>query len=406
MIETELRARLQAIDPEYDSTVEDRAWEIVRRAYRPIPDPPLRRRWRLAVAASVSVLALAAGALAAARPPREALGRWLGEAIGLTTAPHPRPLLAGLPGGGELLVNSPAGPWIVSADGSRRYLGPYTAAGWSPHSLYLVAWRRDRLDVLNPLGQHQWTLTAPAAISVARWSPDGYRIAYTAGHSLWIVAGDGTGRRELLADDAAVAPAWQPHTGTAHRIASVGVSGEISVLDADSGTPIWRVTARPGIQQLLWAPGGTRVLAVWSDRLELYDSQGRLLAGTVLPAGLTIRQAAFAPSGVRVGLVIRNAGLAGDSVWVLAASRRGLHQAPQILFSAGAQLNAINWSPDHLWLLASSPSADQWLFIRIRQPLRLQAISHISASFAAGHRGAKGFPTLAGWQLRAYRRAG
>jgi hypothetical protein len=398
MIENELRARLRAIEPDNDPAAEDRAWEVVRSAHRSVTSPRRQRNWRLALAAAASALALTAGALAAARPPREALGRWLREAVGLTATPRPRPLLAGLPGGGQLLVNAPAGPWIVSADGHRRYLGPESAGAWSPHGLYVVAWRSNQLDALNPLGRRQWTLTAPGAISVARWSSDGYRIAYTAGHSLWIVAGDATGNHQLSADVAGVAPAWQPHTGTAHRIAFVSPSGDIRVLDADTGTQVWSVTARPAPQQLLWAAGGRRLLAVWNDRLELYDSRGRLLAGTTLPTGQSIHQAALTSSGDRVALVIHHAGLTGDSVAVLTATRRGLHQPPQILFSARTQLNALNWSPDHLWLLVSSPSADQWIFIRTRSPLRLEAISQIRAQFAAANRTAKGFPSLGGWQ--------
>ena len=36
-------------------------------------------------------------------------------------------------GGGRLLVTAPQGAWVVSADGSRRRLGNYAGASWSPH---------------------------------------------------------------------------------------------------------------------------------------------------------------------------------------------------------------------------------------------------------------------------------
>ena len=400
MIESSLRARLRAVDPDSDPGVEDRAWEIVRGAHRPPPGARLRRRrrWRITVPAVASMLALAAGTLAVASPPREALGRWLREAIGLSATPHLRPMLAGLPGGGQLLVNSPTGPWIVSADGHRRYLGAYTAAAWSPHSLYVVAWRRTQLDALNPLGQQQWTLASAAAISVARWSPDGYRIAYIAGRGLWIVAGDGSETHQLYADVAPAAPAWQPHTGTTHRIAFVDQSGDIRLLDADSEVQLWRAKARPAVRQLLWSPDGTRLLAVFAGRVELYNSEGRLLADAALPAGQTISQAAFAPIGDQVALAVRQTSPAGESVAVQTATPRGLHQPPHILFSADAYINAIDWSPDDLWLVASSPSADQWIFIRTRPPVRFQAVSRITAQFASSHRAANGFPTLSGWQ--------
>jgi hypothetical protein len=99
----------------------------------------------------------------------------------------------------------------------------------------------------------------------------------------------------------------------------------------------------------------------------------------------------------------------------LTASRGGFQHPAEILFSARAQINGLNWSPDDHWLLASSPSGDQWIFIRARPPVRLEAVSRIRAQFLTppggararrlrGTRttlatpGANGFPTLGGWQ--------
>ncbi|MEO6857808.1 MAG: hypothetical protein ABI323_04385 [Solirubrobacteraceae bacterium] len=401
MTETELRDRLRAIDPDPDSAAQERAWDVVRSAHRPAPTPPTRQRrlrWRLTVPALASMLALAAIAVAVSNPPHVALARWLREAIGLNPAPHARPMLAGLPGGGQLLVNSPAGPWLVNASGHRRYLGHYTAAAWSPHSLYVVTWRGRELDALSPRGQRQWVLASSGAIFVARWSPDGYRIAYTAGHTLWVIAGDRTGNHRLAAADPAVAPAWQPRSGLAHRIAFVDPSGYVRLLDADSGAQLWRLKAQSAVRQLLWSADGTRLLVLSPTRAELYSAGGQLLAATALAAGQTITQAAVAPDGHRVALAIHQPGIAGNSIAVLTASRRGLGMPPQILFSARAQIDGINWSPDDLWLLASSPSADQWIFIRTQPPVRLQSVSHIAAQFASHPGAAPGFPSLGGWQ--------
>lgn len=406
MTESELRARLRAMDADSDPTVQQRAWQAVRAAYRPAPRRRARPRWRMTVPVVACVLALAGVAVATASPPRQALARWLRDAIGLSTPPHPRPMLAGLPGGGQLLVNSSAGPWIVSPTGHRRYLGPYTAAAWSPHSLYVVAWRRSQLTALDPLGRVQWTLPTDGEVSVARWSPDGYRIAYVAAGALSILAGDGSANHQLRGDAAAVAPAWQPHTDTTHRIAFVDRQGAIHVLDADTGAQSWRSKARPALRQLLWSPDGTRLLAVSAGRLDLYDSRGRRLATSTTPTGQTIGQAAFAPTGDRVALAVRQAGAATDSVALVTATRRGLRQAPEILFSARERVDAISWSPDDQWLLASSSSADQWIFIRTRSPVRLQAVSRITGQFQADRTPARGFPTLGGWQRVATARSG
>jgi WD40-like Beta Propeller Repeat len=407
MTETELRDRLRAIDPDRDAAAQERAWEVIRNAHRPAPGRPAPRRWRdsrnwlrwrMTIPALASMLALAAVALAVSNPPHVALARWLREAIGLSPTPHPRPMLAGLPGRGQLLVNSPAGPWIVNAGGHRRYLGHYTAAAWSPHNLYVVTWRGRELDALNPRGQRQWVLASSGAISVARWSPDGYRIAYTTGHALWVLAGDRTGNHRVSAADPGVAPAWQPRSSLAHRIALVDPSGYVRLLDADSGAQLWRSKGQPAVRQLLWSADGTRLLVVSPTRVELDNARGHLLGATALAAGQTIIQAAFASHGHRVALAIHQAGVTGNSVAVLTASRRGLGMPPQILFSARAQIDGINWSPDDLWLLASSPSADQWIFIRTQPPVRLQAVSRIAAQFSSRTGAAPGFPSLGGWQ--------
>src|SRR5690349_14870152 len=53
----------------------------------------------------------------------------------------------------------------------------------------------------------------------ARWSPDGRRVAYTAGGQLWVVNADGSGRRRLTTlNGGASGPVWSP---TADRIAFV-----------------------------------------------------------------------------------------------------------------------------------------------------------------------------------------
>jgi dipeptidyl aminopeptidase/acylaminoacyl peptidase len=53
----------------------------------------------------------------------------------------------------------------------------------------------------------------------ARWSPDGRRVAYTAGGQLWVVNADGSGRRRLTTlNGGASGPVWSP---TSDRIAFV-----------------------------------------------------------------------------------------------------------------------------------------------------------------------------------------
>jgi hypothetical protein len=413
MTDADLRELLLAGDADAPDSPgarsEDRAWAAVLEAYRstaprrpPRPSRKITRRrlrWRVAAPVLACLLAVTAGAMAAVRTPRGSLASWLGHAVGLSAAPAQRPLLAGLPGGGRLLVESPGGPWLVSATGHRHYLGPYSAAAWSPHGLYVVVWRGDGLAALDPSGATEWTLAAAGQVLVARWSPDGYRIAYVAGPSLWIVAGDGSGRHLVRARVAPVVPAWEPNAGSAHRIALVEGDDQIELLDADSGARLWRTAAAPGARQLLWSPDGSRLLVVGAHRLSLLNARGRLLVTRALPAGEVVRQAAPAHSGDRVALIVSDAAQATNSVALLDDTLSGLRGAAQTVFSVREPLAGISWSPGDDWLLTANPDADQWIFIGAGTPTRLEAVSRIAGQFRTA--GGAGFPTLGGWQAGA-----
>ena len=125
---------------------------------------------------------------------------------------HARTALFRLPAPGRLLVESAKGPWIVRPDGSKRLLGPYREASWSPHGLFLAATGRDELAAVEPGGRVHWTLARPA-VRFPRWTGTrtDTRIAYLTGGRLHLVAGDGTGDREI-ARAAPVAAAWRPGT--------------------------------------------------------------------------------------------------------------------------------------------------------------------------------------------------
>lgn len=397
MIERELRERLAAKPIDSDAEVQERAWRVVRSAYQTKSAFRARSRWRVAVPAVAGLIAVAAIVLATASAPREALARWFRQAIGVTAPLHPRPVLAGLPGGGRLLVNSPVGPWIVHADGSRRYLGRYTAGAWSPHSLYVVAWRGSELAALDPRGHRQWILAGDAPVTLARWSPDGYRIAYIAGGSLWIVAGDGSEKHRLDGRVAPVTPAWQPATAQSHRIAFLDPGGLIELRDADTGALLWRIKPAVAPRQLLWTADGARLLAVATHHLSLYSAGGRQIATGSVPAGETVGPAAVT-TGDRLAIIVHHLNQPADSVALVDASRPGLRRTPETVFTAPERLTGIDWSPQHQWLLTSSPSADQWIFIRVSAPTRFTAEGEIANQFGAKGALPPGAPILAGWQ--------
>lgn len=412
MTERELHDALWSAPLDDAQASEERAWRVVRaaqasrvqaaqagrlRARRP------RRRARAGVVA-VCALGLAALVLAAASRPREALAHWIGQAIGVVVTGPPAPqTLAGLPGGGALVIDSSSGAWIVDRDRGRHRLGSYVAAQLSPHGRFVLAWRGSELQALTPRGEPQWAVAAPAPVKLARWSTDGYRVAYVTGSSLRVVAGDGSGDRDLVDAVASVAPAWQPNAGAAsdHRIAVLDARGYLQLRDADSGALVWRHRPTVAPSQLLWAPGGRILASVASGQLTLYGRRGRVLASWAPPAGQALGAAAFAPAGDRLAIVVRHRAPFAASVETLLATPAGLHRAPELLLSVPEQISGLAWSPDGRWLLAPSPSADQWTLIHAREPISLRSISHVSSRFvaSAGRAGSpSAFPTLAGWQ--------
>jgi hypothetical protein len=183
---------------------EERAWAVVRAAYaerEPVAWP--RRHWQPLVALAV-IAAIVAAALS---PPGRSVVRSLREAVGVKEA---EPALFSLPAPGQLLVTSPQGTWLVRADGSRRLLGHYGDAAFSPHGLYVAATRANQLVVVDPKGAVRWTLPRPAPRFPA-WTGTrrDTRIAYLSGGRLRIVAGDGTGDYAVGPADP-VAPVWRP----------------------------------------------------------------------------------------------------------------------------------------------------------------------------------------------------
>jgi hypothetical protein len=391
--EPELRALLRDAPLDLDPRSEQRAWHAVRSAYQPRPArrPGWTARRRVAALAGVALVVVVA--LGTVTAPRQAVARWLRDAFGLSAQPHTSRGLGGLPGGGRLLVETATGPWLVAADGSRHNLGTYTGAAWSPHSLYVVVWRGAELAALNLAGVRQWELSAPGEISAARWSPDGYRIAFLAGGALDVVAGDSSAQHTLSNAAAPVPPAWQPQSGSAHHLTFVTRAGAIKQVDADTGAAIWTAHPSRPTRQLVWSPSGHVLLVLGARGLSEYTSAGRLLT-RFAPSGATVESAAFT-SPRAFALVIHPRAGRPDSIELLST---GSTPAPKILYTGLERLSALNASPNHQWVIAASPSADQWIFIRVRRPARILASTNITNAFPRPSKTTATFPQLAGWQ--------
>ena len=361
-----------------EDAAEDRAWHVARAAYESRAPAPHARR--VPVRALVLAGAILAVAAAAASPPGRAVLSSVRKAIG---EEHAARALTRLPTGGRLIVESSSGPWLVSEDGSKRLLGDFVDAAWSPHGLYVVATQADAVAAVDPGGRVRWSLARPS-VRFARWggSRTDTRIAYLARRRLRVVAGDGTGDRPACGSPtaAAVAPTWRP--GPVHLLAYADAHGRISVVDTDTCSVSWRSSPIAGLRSLEWSDDGRRLLAVSRSGLTLFGAAAaRPLSVRPLAR---VAAAAFDPRSHRIGIV------RGREVLLLDGDHLG--RRPRRVFAGAGGFSDLAWSPDGRWLLVAWAGADQWLFLRPDGGGRVRAVGSIAEQFGGGR-----FPKLGGW---------
>jgi hypothetical protein len=397
MTEERLRALLREEPIPGAAEAERRGLDLAEQAYaqrRPAGHPVLPR---LAVA-------LAAAALLAAlllSPAGAAVRDWIGDVFtaGVRNA---QPALTDLPGGGRLLVQSSGGPWVVQPDGSRRLLGRYDEASWSPRGLFVVAASGRMLSAIEPGGTPHWSVSAGEPVSEPRWSSSGLRIAYRAGHSLRTIKADGTEDR-LLGPAAPVAPAWFPPG--LHLLAYVDATRRLRIVESDTARTLAAGPASSGIVAVSWSADGRALLEVSPRGLWLRPLQIDKLADDIrlgdahrvpLPAGAVVRTAAFAPRGRTIAVLLERNGRAGTPRSE-ALLIEGTDRSPRRLFAVSGRLSQLAWSPDANQLLLAWPAADQWLFVPTRGRGHLRAIGNIASVFLPGTRGPAPFPRIEGW---------
>ena len=385
--ERAVRKALGRVRAPGESEASERAWRLIRAANAEGPrTQSSRRSRRLGLQA-----ALAFGLVALLVSPAGATVRhWVADAVnpGVEQA---KPALTSLPTRGSLLVQSAEGPWIVHADGSKRLLGTYTGATWSPHGLYVAATSRHELATVDPAGTVRWTLERQGSVRLPNWNgPDGFRLAYLNGSSLRVVDGDGTGDRLLEPRVAPVTPAWMP--GPRYVLAFVKPDGAVEAARADSGRVVFDSRPGPLPLSLQWSNNGRGLLVAEAGALELRGRSGAIRWHWSPPAGTRIVAARLAPSGERVALILSRG--RGSSLLLV-----GPGAAPRAVFSGPGRFSGLEWSPDGSWLLLAWSSADQWLFLNPSQPGRVEAISNVSSQFAPGKLGAGqgAFPQIRGW---------
>jgi hypothetical protein len=350
----------------------ERSWQVVRAAFAArTPTPAVRRPSLRAAAVAVAAVAVVAAAAAAATSAGRGVVDELRRAVGIESA---SPVLSSLPTGGSVLVSGRGGSWIVGPDGSRRRLGGYPEASWSPFGRFVIAVEADRrqLTALEPDGDVRWTIARPGPIRLPRWggTADDTRIAYLSRGALRVVAGDGRPDRQLAARVLPVAPAWRP--GPRHVLAFVDGGGAVVMVDSDTGAVRARAEPLHEVRELQWSGDGRLLLVRAARGLAVLDGQGRRRYALLGREAAPVADATFVGRGV--AFVQWADG--GSSVWHvprLAADR----SAARRVFEGAGRIDGVHPSPDGRWLLLSWPSADQWVFVRTAGAPRIDGVDGI-----------------------------
>lgn len=282
-----MRKELERVEIPDEHETRERSWAVVQAAYAGREPSPRGRSWK-PVAALALALAVLAGLLS---PPGRAVLDELREVVGVEGS---APALFSLPAPGRMLVTADSGAWIVEQDGSKRLLGRYREASWSPFGRFVVVARQNELAALTPEGEVRWSLARPD-VRLPRWggTRTDTRIAYLSQGSLRVVGGDGTRDRLLDRQAAPRAPVWQ--VGRGHRLAYARRDGTVRIVDVDSGAVLDRdapaALEGPGtprrvelrtigdaqLGEAVASPNGRWVAVGWpeADQFVFFQTEGR-----------------------------------------------------------------------------------------------------------------------------------
>lgn len=398
MNEDRLRSLLRDIPVPEAGEAERRGLQVVQEAFSRRQQPRRNPVPRIAIALAVTGLL----ALLVLSPAGAAVRNWIGD-IFTANVPRPQPALTSLPGGGRLLVQSEEGPWVVHPDGSRRLLGRYAQATWSPHGLFVAVASGRTLSAVEPDGTPHWSVSAGTKVSEPRWSPSGFRIAYRTGNALRVIAATGTADRLIDPAVARVPAVWFPPG--LHLLAYVDRPGRLRIVDVDTGQTLGSAKSIPGVTSLSWAVDGSALLeatpgGLWLHSVRLRKLAERLSVGPArripLPAAATVEAAAFSPRANAIAVLLRLPSRAGGVRSEVLILDRAHHSARRRVFGVSGRLSGLTWSPSGRRLLIGWPEADEWLFIPTG-PGRIRAVSGIGQAFRPGANAPSPMPVVDGW---------
>ena len=370
-----MRNELEQIEIPGEHEARERTWRVVEAAFA--ERQPVERRPRM-LRPAIAIAVVAAALAAVLSPPGRAVLDEVREVVGIERA---QPALFSLPARGQLLVASDAGIWVVQQDGSKRLLGPYREASWSPFGRFVVAARENELAALEPDGDLRWTLARPG-VRWPRWTgtETDTRIAYVDRTGIRIVAGDGTDDRRLV--PRARGPiAWHPGDGL---VLAYTTTKRVRVIDAVDGDVLWQAPRPSGrVTTVDWSSNGRRLLVLTPNQLRVYDTRGRIVAQEDPAEGWPDVDAAFRPGKTEVA-VARVHG-SQSSTYILDG---------RPISNVTGVVRELEWAPDGRWLIITWQTADQWILARAGGR-HFRAVANVSEQFRS-----RSFPRLQGWCCR------
>ena len=345
---------LRDVRPPDAENAERRGWAVTSEAFA--ERAPRRRRRAPAVAFAFAVALVALVVAGAFTPPGDAVADFVRRVVDPPPKPPAqRPVTA--PGDGRLLVVGERGLRILGRTGAGRSLGRWDGAMWSPQGRFIGAWRDRQLAALAPDGSVRWTFPTAAKVLQARWSPEGFHVAYllagpTGDAQLRIVAGNGLRDRLWRAGVQPVAPAFRPNAR--RTLAWVRSDGRVPVADVFTGRVRALSRARIGRSAvaLAWTGDGRRLAVLARDEVRLWN----VARDTVRRIPLDGRGVALAasPRGTRLAV------LTHDDRWGISTiALAGRDTA----FRVRGELRNLTFSPDGRTLLATWPSRRRWLVL-------------------------------------------